>query len=243
MELTFLDQPRDVSSSTTLVASLAALPAAPQHHVVYRGLDSTGIAVPSAFGGWLVLPATTVLALPGFEDAYEFVDDGALHTIFDLEKIIRMLLHGSHLAVEVLSSRAALNASEASVRCLAQTLNRRHLAAAKDSQRTLADATPGAISNADALEHLRRVAQGSSLSRGRLGMKLELLVRDNEWTADRLVDLATEPAKVAEPVDADTLEEIRTLAASATFGDALPANPSDYDALSNWLVAKRLGKQ
>lgn len=214
------------------------------HHVAYRGLEVTGIAQPAAFAGIVVQPAQTVLALPGWEDAYEVVVDGALHTLFDIEKLIRMLLHGSHLALEVLGSPARALGLEAADQILDWTVNRRHLAPASDSGATLGSPLAPRLAAGDAIDHFRRYLQGLELAQGRLSLRLDVLVEpvDAELRST-VVGLAGDPQRVAEVVPSATLQAMRNFVSEHPLdpaGSALPPGPTDYAALSHWLVTTRL---
>jgi hypothetical protein len=223
MQLTFLDEPvklEPVPGFDTLVADWPAI----HHHVRYRGASATGIDHAPAAGGWVVHPASTVLALPGFEDAFEVVVAGELHTLFDVEKIVRMLLHDSHLALEILGSAASFDAAPVSRDILAWTLNTRHLAAARDAAKHLASGS-GIAGPDDALEQARRYLQGAALARGDLSLNLEVL-------AGRFgLDV---------PRDLDSARAVVDMVPLLPDRPALPDSPADYDRLSDWLVAQRL---
>lgn len=82
-----------------------------QHLVAYQG-SWRGLPAPAPawLGGVIVQPAKTVLGLRGFEDAFEasmgWGDMQVPVVAFDLEKIIRMALAQSGLALEILGSAA-----------------------------------------------------------------------------------------------------------------------------------------
>lgn len=82
-----------------------------EHLVAYQG-SWRGLPAPSPawLGGVVVQPAETVLGLRGFEDAFEtsvaWGQEHAPVVVFDLEKIIRMALAQSGLALEILGSAA-----------------------------------------------------------------------------------------------------------------------------------------
>lgn len=74
---------------------------------VYQGALVRGLPLASRawLGGVVVQPARTVLGLRGFEDAFETsVGDHLPLVCFDLEKLIRMALRQSGLALEILGS-------------------------------------------------------------------------------------------------------------------------------------------
>lgn len=245
MGLTFLDETSEFTFSDGWNVALKNLTAPPVvHHVAYRGIAVTEIAQNAAYAGIVVQPAATVLALPGWEDAYEFVDDGSLHTLFDIEKLIRMFLHGSHLALEVLGSTRRSRYLEETEAILDWTVNRRHLRPAIDSAATLWSDSATALDTGTVIDHFRRFLQGRALTRHQFGMGLNVLLEEVETDlADELTTLAGDRAKVAETVPSHTLAAMRDFTRKHPIDpqtSSLPGAPSHYEALSNWLVDRRL---
>lgn len=245
MRMTFLDESSTFEFSNSWDVALQNLSSPPVvHHVAYRGAAVTGIEQKPAFAGIVIHPAKTVLALPGWEDAFEFVDDGALHTLFDLEKLIRMLLHGSHLAMQVLGSACGSVTLEEARSILEWTVNHRHLRPAIDSAATLEADLAEKFSAGEAIDHFRRYLQGRRLAEGEWSMTLPNLVAElDDAFASELCDIATDRTKVAETVSPRTLDKMRAHVTTHPIdprAPALAATPSNYEALSRFLVDKRM---
>lgn len=91
----------------------ATLPAHIEHplHLGCWSSPSLYPGAPRRTGGVFVVPGETVLGLRGWADAHEGVDDaGDPWALFALEKIIRMMLRQSGLALELLAAPNTLPA-------------------------------------------------------------------------------------------------------------------------------------
>lgn len=102
----FLDPP---GASIPLPEPSRSLP--PLLHAGWWGGPACeGIAMaPARFGGIVVQPAEVVLGLRGWEDAFEGILAGSNtpYVFFELEKIIRMMLRQSPMALEILAAPTA----------------------------------------------------------------------------------------------------------------------------------------
>ncbi|RVU42606.1 hypothetical protein EA187_15575 [Lujinxingia sediminis] len=217
-----------------------------------EGPGAEGIETPWRLAGITILPASTLLGLRAFEDAYEDqlpgeAPDGSdcMRVIFDLEKLLRMALHQSVLALELLASPAPLQ--------LHAPFN--ELAPVELAQAAI---TSGVIrayrgvlpSTLDAIDAGERMAALSGLRRL---YTASLLHRDAVMGTDlgaQLLSCAPSPiAPIVEgwsdgplrPAQARALkDEARRLDALLDLPGALPERPHDYDLLHETLVAWRL---
>ena len=118
MALDFGEACDDFEQHWTFVDSLESFLAArgipPVYLSIYSGPELLGHPSPTKLGGVVVHGASTVLGLRAWDDAYEGVmarseAQSAPWVLFDLEKIVRMMLHQSGLAFEMLATPLALS--------------------------------------------------------------------------------------------------------------------------------------
>jgi hypothetical protein len=250
-------------------------PPAPLFVALYDGPPATALPrSTSRIGGVFVHPAETVLALPGFEDAYEGLtrlgedeqsgatngaEDGAAYpipwTLFDLEKIVRMMLHQSGLAFAILTAAPTLHTTDDfDPRAIAGALATRDLLAhyrdlGRDALGTPDPGAPGEV--ASLLDALRYLCAGVALAeRGAVAHSMATLLAhagrlDLPDGLDELVAPTLEGARL----DRASLEALGAIArdlsrrlerALAGEGGALPGRPHDYDGVSEMLVTRRL---
>jgi hypothetical protein len=204
-----------------------------------------GFASPWQLGGVVVQPAALVLGLKPWEDAFEGVIPAAPPVPwvrFDLEKLIRMALHQSGLALELLGG-APLEPGPIDPHAIAAgAITRQQLSYWRDTTRHEVATPPAA-----ALEWLglvRRVLTGYALAQD---------ARYVAWLPELLASHAPASlaALVAPVLAGEALEEAARGASApllASLWDrldpeapcALPERPSDYDGLERMLVAARL---
>lgn len=246
MDFRFLDAHADPGPTPDLDGAFEDLP--PLLHLVeHRGPDATGIALPTALGGIVLHPARTVLALPGWEDAFEAVVDEQLVVCFDAEKLLRMLLHASQLAIDILASPVRHQGLDEAHDLLRWALNRRHLSPARDAQSALLALQPGELSLVNIAELMRRFLQGHLVADGavttRLGTMIEVLELDIPARLQEPLLRAAKLEDVAEPLEEGILGEFKKFVRHNPIDSErsrLPENPADYGALSDWLVSRRL---
>lgn len=83
---------------------------------VYSGRAVHGFDSRLRLGGVVVQPAEVVLGIRAWDDAFEGVfeldEEPVPYALFEVEKIVRMMLHQSGLAFEILASPAMLHDEE-----------------------------------------------------------------------------------------------------------------------------------
>jgi predicted nucleotidyltransferase len=234
----------------------------------WSGLEVHGFDSPTRLGGVAVQPAEVVLGLRAWNDAEEGViaenaensspENSAAppvpFVIFDVEKIVRMLLHQSGLAFEILASPVVLHADSLTG---AQFPARRLIEAAisADILHHYRDVAIGGMARlvetkgqgariSDALGAVRNALCGVALSRGEVEFRLPTLLENYalpglgavlDEVADEDVEGALAPEFVAE------LDGLMSKLIASIQPDrcALPAGPSDYDWLNDFVVDAR----
>lgn len=202
--------------------------------------------------GVTILPASTLLGLRAFEDAYEDHLPGAapdgrdcMRVLFDLEKILRMALHQSVLALELLASPAPLQ-----LRAPFDTLAPIELAQAAITSGIVSVYRGVLPATLDAIDAGERVASLSGLRRLYTASLLHAEAVMGTELAALLKSCAPSPiAPIVEgwsdaplrPDEARALkDEARRLDALLDVPGALPERPQNYDLLHETLVAWRL---
>lgn len=206
-----------------------------------------GFEAPWRLGGVVVQPAHIVLGLKPWEDAFEGVLSPAHHAPipwvrFDLEKLIRMALHQSGLALELLGGVTVEPGPVDPHAIAAAAITRGQLGYWRDVTRR-GVATPPA----DALEWLalvRRLLTGCALAQE---------ARFVAWLPELLAQHA--PAALVPHVHAALAGEPPDHAACASLLSALwarldpaapcalPERPADYAGLEQLLVSERLARR
>ncbi|RAL20174.1 hypothetical protein DL240_18320 [Lujinxingia litoralis] len=218
-----------------------------------EGPGAEGIATPWRLGGLCILPPSTLLGLRGFEDAYEDHFTGAapdgrdvMRVIFDLEKVLRMALYQSVLALELLATSAPLH--------LEAPLTRPSLLALAEGAittgvlqvyRGVLPATLDAITAGDrlpALAGLRRLYTASLLHTDAV-MSTRLPDLLNHCASTSITPIV-EQAADAPLTDAERhalRDELQRLIHTLdTTPSALPERPQNYEFLHHTLVSWRL---
>ncbi len=206
------------------------------------GPEFTCEGVDTRFGGVFVAPRETVLGIRLWRDVYEGVEavgDAQVHwSIYEIEKIVRMMLHQSPLALEILSSGAAVERFASS-----RFQPRRVVEAAvtSDILTALVDDADGFLTSPEAsssrrvaIRGLRRVLMGLALAEGVVATRLDDLL---EWRgSEELADAAaTGEADAISTCGRELLEDLR-----AVDAPALPESPADYDGLDDLVVDMRM---
>lgn len=202
--------------------------------------------------GVFIEPPRTVLGLRVWSDTREFeVGDGEVPvSLFDLEKVVRMLLHQSGLAVETLSAgrryvpEAWLDAGFEPRRAVEWGISREVLQHYRDAAAPFLrnggeSIDPDLISNGEWLHRTRLMLTGLAMTEGRVGVDFDYLL---ETTADdalveaveAVVDGESEARRALCEAAGPKAEALQT----ATAG-SLPDSPEGYDELNDWLVRLR----
>lgn len=242
LDLTF-DKPREgrallTPRETDWSGWIESLERPPAYVGIWSGPEVCGYAeAPYRIGGWFVEPVESVVGLRPFDDALEGtleveeVDEPVPYVLFEVEKILRMMLRQSALALEVLSTPYWLDAEDGSDPCgESRDVVRRALAAEVVEayrERAVGDADEGA-SEEELCGAVRQLATCVALGEGRVSAHL-----------DRALEASG--AELASDDLRSTVDGLRARL-DETAG-ALPDSPVGYDALDAWLVERRLGRR
>lgn len=209
-------------------------------------------------GGVFVAPADEVLGIRLWNDACEGVLEpegverttGTTESIpwvaYDLEKILRMMLHQSGLALEILASPVVLRQSEMDLRGIVEAAMTRGIVD------HYLDVARGIVERASAVrderegqtevwrDAIHQALVGLALCEGRVSFSLSTLL---EWRDEEGLAAALEGGEAGGSGDCDDLRARATglideLEASERAG--LPESPRGYDALNDYLVQTRL---
>jgi hypothetical protein len=227
----------------------------PTEHIEHRDFASLwtgpmvhGFASSLRIGGSLTLPTSTIVGLRGWNDAHEEVvtlDNTPTPCVFfDIEKWLRMLLRQSHLAVEIFLSPHSIWKSPRSIpatKIVSKAITR-------GIGQTYLDLVRGPLSSfvrGESLPDLeirglfRELLTGWHLySKGIFSLHLNPLV---ELTEDDALRTLTEGELDIQVLRRSADKYVKYLGATAK--SALPSNPSDYEFMQDWLVARRLNPQ
>jgi predicted nucleotidyltransferase len=218
----------------------------------WSGSESYGFDSPLRLGGVLAQPADVVLGIRAWEDAFEGTLDLEEHgspvpfVLFEVEKIVRMMLHQSGLAFEILASPAILfdqdfPAQRIIEAAITSDILHHYRDVASSTMRRLVESKGQGATPADTLDVARHALTGRALAQGRVAFDVweladefgvKALLRDVE-AAERLDP--TLLAEVSKQVD-ELLDGCQPDRAQ------LPANPQDYDWLNDLVVGCRRGR-
>lgn len=224
MNIEFLESPRRVEFEAPERQLVRASLIGGPHFDGFDGFEAQ-------LGGIWIEPTASVLGLRAFNDADEGIDP--LHVYYELEKVLRMLLRQSPLALRVFASPLLVAPSEWDQEFIEDILRRAvgqqmvtamlDLSADADNRSQRSNAMPAAWAS----DSLRWALAAKSLMGGVVGFNLELLARHHELEIAELEpDARLEVARsVREEVDSSE--------------NVLSPGPSDYSGLSDWLVDVR----
>jgi hypothetical protein len=231
------------------------LPRQPMYAALWSGPQVNGHrGAKVRVGGFFREPTRSVVGLHPFDDAME----GQLHleggggpvpyAFFEIEKIIRMMLHRSHLAFEILASPARLRPPAGrGDGSAARDLVRWSIAADladvyRDTLRGTVDdlRAEREVSVREALRLVRRTMTGVALGEGRAVFDVQKVDRTSRGGV--VTDLLDrEPSEEIGPLRDDVVnfveESFPELDASTS---RLPSDPDAYETLNQWLVDQRL---
>ncbi len=234
-----------------------ALDRRPQYAAIWSGPSVHGHeGAPVRLGGYFREPTESVVGLRAFDDALEGtlrlegIEEPVPYVFFEIEKVVRMLLHSSTLAFEILASPARLLPDEhaedaAAARDLvAWSIAEGLLGGYRESvDGGVDDLRQGReVSVGGALRLLRRLATGAALADGRATLDVRRLSESPEGD---LVEefLASDPVEPLGSRRARLLELAERLVASIEREEgALPSDPEEYEALNAWLIEQRLSE-
>lgn len=225
--LTFLDpvEPLDVDWSRW--SELAR--AQPRWVAQISGPEVNGHDAPRRFGAVFVAPARVVCGLRAWDDAVEGVDSSGPWVAYEAEKIVRMMLHQSGLAFEILASSRVSTEDFPARRIAEAAVTRQIVGYYRDIARSMvADAARAAE-----LWRWRSALTGLALAHhGVVSTRLETLL-------EVLSDSALKPLGEGEPPVRQSAAKL--IEALDDFGTILPEQPADYEWLDEWVAAERLG--
>ena len=226
------------------------------HLGVWAARAMNGHQTPTKLGGVVVHPAEVILGLRAWDDAYEGVDcfgedpgEGPW-VLFDLEKIIRMMLRQSGLALEILASPVAAAPDELAdgletgriVNAAITVGILHHYADLVRSGRRRLARLGSEFDAAELLETVRAGLTGLELASGRFDVSLgRLLERRDDRELDDVVDELRSQAVLSNTA-VDVLDHRfdRWLDSLDTAeGTPLPDEPADYDWLHEYLIERR----
>lgn len=237
----------------------------------YAGSEVNGFKRPRKLGGVMIHPARTVLGLRAWDDAHESVlsahppkiDEDAHpqtpYVLFDLEKIIRMMLHQSGLALEILASPIRLKIAQPEALQI-PAYGIINAALTRDildyywsiARNTIFNSTNSARSaRADELLNAARHAlTGWMLSQGVVEFSLPRLLKNCEF--GQLIELIQECLDISGAknalVSADRARALsvhieRLIESVDPAKCALAENPAGYDWLNDLVVERRLAAE
>ncbi|MFP4599824.1 MAG: DNA polymerase beta superfamily protein, partial [Persicimonas sp.] len=220
---------------------------------VWSGAGVHGFDSPLRLGGVVVQPAEVVLGIRGWEDAFEQTLDLEVAerpvpvALFEIEKIVRMMLHQSGLAFEILTSPAVLcDTSCFDARAIVEAaitteIVHHYRDIAGGWLERLAEAEGRGASAADVLDVFRHALTGLGLMRGEVDLRLWATVeRYADAELEGLLREVQRGAKIAGELLDELLDRGRRLVAGLSPEDAaLPARPNDYDGLDDLVVSLR----
>jgi hypothetical protein len=193
------------------------------------GTEVHGWKTPRHIAGISTAPAAQVLGLHSWDEAREGLAIGTPWVIFDIEKLIRMLLRQSPLAYRVFASHlCAVNTAPMDREFILNAAVTEHLV------RNIGIEAKNTVESThrrdDLLGVLAELAAGWALARGHADLHAAAVLGTHpEWNA---LDLES---------GTDIRRAILSLSDELlTTEIALPDHPSDYDGLSKWLVNRRL---
>lgn len=227
---------------------------------LWSGRPVHGFGSPSRVGGVVAQPAELVLGIRSWEDAFEETfeleghDAPVPYVLFEIEKIVRMMLHQSGLAFEILASPVHLVEGRTAQASAEPFPARRVVRAAVTKEiihhyrdvaggwlDRLEEAGGRGATGADALDIIRHALTGVGLMEGRAQLHIWTLVERHG--SDALEGLLRE-VEGSDTLDPEVVEELcdhgRTLVAQLDPDQAdLPDRPADYDWLDALVVALR----
>ncbi len=206
-------------------------------------------------GGYFREPTPSVVGLRAFDDALEGqlelegAEGPVPYSFFEIEKIIRMMLHRSHLAYEILASPARLSPPAGQGgECAARDLVRWSIAAdvadvyRETLQGTVDDLRAGReVSIREALRLVRRMMTGLALGERRATFDVQRMEHRPPGGGVGTDLLSRPPSESIGPLRSEIIEFVdEHLSKLDASNSSLPSDPENYETLNKWLVDQRL---
>ncbi len=225
----------------------------PAHFLaLWSGRAVHGFTSPERVGGVVVQPADVVLGIRSWDDAFEGIlevaqwGNAAPFALFEVEKIVRMMLHQSGLAFEILASPAVLHDADFPARRIVDAAVTRgvlhHYRDVAQGQIARLERAQGqGVRPADLLDIARHALTGVALADGLVDFHLwELVDAYGSSTLEGLLREAPHDAKLDDGYRADFARAVESLIERIDPDAAkLPDNPEDYDYLNDLVVTQR----
>lgn len=245
----------DISSLQFSIAdNYPAVTLPPVVHIAqFGGAQVNGFAGAARLGGVFVQPAHVVLGLKAWDDAFEGVLAGETPwVLFEAEKIVRMMLRQSGLALEILASLVA-KADFDAVKVVRGAITREIVLYYRDVTRLgisrLLALVESESSGDPCLQQdwswmqdlFRNLLTGCVLGHeGHVSLHLEDLLdaRIADGVREPLGSLVVGETAAVRELGKQAVRLQGLLALESAL--ALPERPSNYDGLNDWLVAQRL---
>lgn len=226
-----------------------ALERRPDYVCLWSGPEVSGYeGAPYRIGGFFAEPLESVVGLRPFADTIEGtvdlegVEQSVPYVLFEIEKLVRMVLHQSGLAFELLASPCWIETADDEAPCrVARSILERGLASGilahyrEGAGSTLDDeADRDGRSEREWLELVREVGTGAALVQGRATLHLGRLLASRKLGVERDEVALVREAEEVSPAVGPFLERLR----DPIVG--LPDEPDAYAILDEWLVETRL---
>lgn len=226
----------------------------------WAGSELHGFDSPLRLGGVFVESADVVLGLRSWNDAREGRLQGPggapiPYAVFEVEKLVRMLLGQSGLAFEVLASPvvfethsslagAAFPARRIVKAAVTSGLLHHYRDVARAGLAHMIAAKGQGARPADVNQLVRAALTGKALMRAQVDFDLTRLLAEHAPPGFAELLAATQADDLTEPAWLDSFEHKMKGVLSALVPEdaALPSQPSDYDWLHDFVIAARLAR-
>jgi predicted nucleotidyltransferase len=200
-------------------------------------------------GGVLAQPADVVLGIRAWEDAFEEThdldgcDQPVPSVLFEIEKLVRMMLHQSGLAFEILASPAVhcdmgFPARRIVESAITTDILHHYRDVASGAMRRFVEVDGQGVMPTDVLDAVRNALTGRALAEGRVAFDVWELA--DEYGSEALL----REVGAGEAVEPEMLDDVAKLVESLLDDirpgeSGLPASPKDYDWLNDFVVSCR----
>lgn len=197
------------------------------------------------FGGVGVHATRTLLGLRAWRDTWEFADAHHTCVIFELEKLLRMLLRQSTLAAELIAALPDLPGATLLDHAITRHMPSAYAQSAQQTHLALRS-SHATLATQDALHALRLLLTGAVLATQH-HMCVHLPTLLTLWDDAALIALV-EDTSLEHSIHATLAQRFAThfdtilpVLTSDSPRNCLPAAPTGYDALNEFLITQRLG--
>ncbi|AWV89273.1 DNA polymerase beta superfamily protein [Bradymonas sediminis] len=252
MPLSFATRPGELNAPDDI--DLPAQVRSAQFLSAWSGSALYGHQRPLRLGGVFVESAGVVLGLRSWNDAREGVIDTVPYAIFEVEKIVRMMLHQSGLAFEILASPVLFETNSSGAdgtgfparRVVNAAVTQGLLHHYRDVARGMLDRLLAAKGRGASLEDIfglvRTALTGRALMQAEVDFNLATLLVNHASPKVAGYIRNTVPEDLVNKAwlngFARTLEPL--IASLAPEDSALPTNPTDYEWLHEFVISSRL---